>query len=88
VVEFFRLAWSLERRRPLGLPDYTSDETHEVLIDYLGYTEEGPLERRVRKHTRNMSRSEFHQLTQDAKELAWHLYKARLPEPGEGKDGL
>jgi hypothetical protein len=88
IVSFFREVWSAERRRPNHLPDYTQEETHEVLVGHILGHEDGPLGEQVRKKTRNLSRKDFGELTDKGRELAWHLYKARLPEPGEGKDGL
>jgi hypothetical protein len=85
VVEFFRVQWSKERRRPFNLPDYTKEETHDAMVQILLGFEEGPHGARIRKATRDLPQSVFSKLIEDGKEMAWQDYQARIPDPDEWK---
>ncbi len=88
IVPFFQLIWTRERRLPLGLPGYTKDDAHEVLVQIsLGF-EDGPHGTRVRKKTRDLSQQDYSKLIEDAKSMAWHDYQAVIPDPSEPVDGL
>jgi hypothetical protein len=85
VVGFFQDVWS-KARKEQGIEGYTKEQTHEVLVQVLIGSEDGPLPgTRVRKPTRGMKRSEFYTYVEAARELAWQQYQARIPEPNEGE---
>jgi hypothetical protein len=78
VVEFFREQWSRERGRP-----YAKEDAHEVLVQWILGFELGPHGTRVRKRTRDLTQQDFSKLIEDAKQMAWQDYRARIPEPNE-----
>jgi hypothetical protein len=83
VVEFFREVWSQQQRTPHGLPPYSNDDAHDVLVRVLLGEEPGPMGRTIRKSTAHLPSDVFSKLVSDAKELAWQQYQARIPEPNE-----
>jgi hypothetical protein len=86
VVPTFQEVWSNARDRA-GLPEYTKEETHDVLVQVLAGCEDGPLPgSRVRKRTSEMSTAQFSKMIDDARELALHKYGMAMPAPGESWD--
>jgi hypothetical protein len=83
VVETFRAMWS-KRRTEAGLPPYTKEQIHDVLVQVLLGTEEGPvLGSRVSVPTRNLSPADFSTLIDKARQMARDDYAMEIPEPGE-----
>ena len=83
VVETFRSMWS-KRRTEMGLPPYTKEQIHDVLVQVLLGTEEGPvLGSRVSVPTRNLSPTDFGTLIDKARAMARDDYAMEIPEPGE-----
>lgn len=86
IVPFFQGVWS-EGRKAAGLPPYTLDETHSVLVQVLAGSEAGPVPGSVLPvRTRKMTKREFSDLIDAAKAMALHDYNARIPDPGEPWD--
>lgn len=85
IVEFFRKVWSEQYRKPFGRPDYTKEEAHDVLVQYLLGFEDGPHGTRLRRRTRDLKQSDFSKLIDGGKEMAWQDYQVRIPDPDEWK---
>jgi hypothetical protein len=83
VVETFRAIWS-KRRTEVGLPPYTKEQVHDVLVQVLLGTEEGPiLGSRVSVPTKTLTPAEFSVLIDKARQMAQEDYQMEIPEPGE-----
>ena len=83
IVETFKELWS-KGRIAAGLPSYTKEQTHDVLVQVLLGTEEGPiLGSRVSVPTRKLSTAEFSTLIEKARHMALQDYGMNIPEPGE-----
>ena len=83
IVETFRSMWS-KTRIENGLPPYTKEQVHDVLVQVLLGTEEGPvLGSRVSVPTRNLTPTDFSNLIDKARAMARDDYSMELPEPGE-----
>lgn len=82
IVKFFQSVWS-QARKEAGLPPYTREETHSVLVQVLVGSVEGPKGVMLPRPTRDMPQDVFSQLITDAKEMAWHDYEVRLPDSDE-----
>ncbi len=83
VVPIFQEVWSLARTKA-GLPPYSREETHEVLVQVLVGCEDGPLPgTRVRKRTSEMDTAAFAKFVDAARELAMQQYGCVIPAPGE-----
>jgi hypothetical protein len=85
IVEFFRKVWSEQYRKPFDRPDYTKEEAHDVLVQYLLGFEDGPHGTRLRRRTRDLKQSDFSRLIDGGKEMAWQDYQVRIPDPDEWK---
>jgi hypothetical protein len=83
VVEYFREVWSQKYRKPLGLPEYTSDEAHYALVSALRECRIDAQGVKIIPPTRTMTVAEFAELTADAKKMAYEDYGSILPEPNE-----
>jgi hypothetical protein len=85
IVEFFRKVWSKKYREPFGRPDYTKEEAHGALVEIILGFEDGPHGTRIRKRTRDLTRSDFSKLIDEGKQMAWQDYQVRIPDPDEWK---
>lgn len=85
IVPMFQEIWSLARTEA-GLPPYSREQVHEVLVEALAGCEDGPLPgTRVRKRTSQMDSADFTKLVDAARALAWDNYGVSIPSPGEGE---
>ncbi len=83
IVETFRDMWS-KGRKEARLPPYTKEQVHDVLVQVLLGTEEGPvLGSRVSVPTRTLNTAEFSALIEKARSMAAHDYGMNIPEPGD-----
>jgi hypothetical protein len=83
VIPAFGDIWS-PARVARGLPPYTPDDVHEVLVQVLLGFEDGPVAgTRVRKRTSIRNTAEFAQLVDDARALAVQQYRVHIPAPNE-----
>lgn len=83
VVKFFQERWSVGRKEA-GLPPYTKNQAHDVLVQVIMGTEEGPVKgTKIQVDTHDMSKETFGKLTEGAKEMAWQDFQAVLPDPEE-----
>lgn len=83
IVETFRDMWS-KGRKEAGLPPYTKEQAHDVLVQVLLGTEEGPvLGSRVSVPTRTLNAAEFSALIEKARSMAAQDYGMNIPEPGD-----
>jgi hypothetical protein len=85
IVDFFRKVWSEQYRKPFGRPDYTKEEAHGALVEIILGFEDGPHGTRIRKRTRDLTRSDFSRLIDEGKQMAWQDYQVRIPDPDEWK---
>lgn len=80
IVPVFQQIWS-EARVKAGLPGYTREEVHEVLVQVLVGCEDGPLPgSRVRVRTSTMSKEQFQAFTKAAEDLLWQQYRVPVPD--------
>lgn len=80
VVPLFQQVWSDARVRA-GLPGYTREEVHEVLVQVVAGCEDGPLPgSRVRVRTSEMDSPTFAKYVQRCEELAWQQYQVQVPD--------
>ena len=83
IVDTFRDIWS-RGRVTAGLPPYTREETHSVLVQVLAGSEPGPLAGSVlHLPTRAMDTAQFSALIDGARALAWDQYQLNIPAPGD-----
>lgn len=83
VVPAYRDIWSPARTNA-GLPPYTHDDVHEVLVQVLLGFEDGPLPgTRVRKRSHTLSTGDFAKLVDEARALAREQYGCVIPAPNE-----
>ena len=88
IVETFRAMWS-KTRVEQGLPPYTKEQIHDVLVQVLLGTEEGPvLGSRVSVPTRNLTPTDFSNLIDKARAMARDDYGLQIPEAGEIEVGI
>ncbi len=85
ILKAFQERWS-RGRVEAGLPPYTLQQTHYVLVTVIEGEEDGPLGKPIPKPTHNMTTSEFYRLSERARALAWDDYQMRIPEPNEAPD--
>lgn len=85
VVKAFQDIWS-RGRIAAGLPPYTKDQTHSVLVTVLLGEEDGPMGKRVPVPTSIMDSREFWELTARARHFALQEYQAYIPEPNEPEE--
>ena len=83
VVKEFGDLWS-KGRKAAGLPGYTQEQVHDVLVEVILGFEEGPIPgTRVRKPTRSLSTLDFEKLADEARHIALHDYGMEIPLPNE-----
>lgn len=83
IVPYFQQVWS-EGRVKLGLPPYSKEQAHSVLVQALVGSEPGPVPGTVTHvSTSAMNTGEFSDLDRAARQYAWDHYQSKLPEPNE-----
>jgi hypothetical protein len=88
VVTTFQGIWS-KGRVAIGLPPYTKEEAHSVIVQVCLGSVPGPVAGTVLpKPTRDMPSDVFADLTNKARKLAWDEYQIHIPEANEPEEGL
>lgn len=83
VIRAYQDIWSLART-VAGLPPYTKEQVHSVLVQVLVGSEPGPVPGTIiHMPTRNMDHTTFARMVDDAYALAWDSYQVRIPRPDD-----